>query len=229
MSKLDYVFDLGGSIVNSGELDAQSLKAFERFCSGYVARGRRLAIIVGGGHITRVYQNFLREHFNPSDEDLDMIGIRPTKLNAELIRIMLSKYAYPRVLESPEESIENPDAYQVFIFSGWKPGWSTDYVSVLVAKRFGVDRVFSLTNIRGVYAKENGKLDLKKVLPRLTWDEYEKMIDKKWTPGTKVPFDPVATREAKRSHIKVVILPGKDLPNVANCLEERSFSGTVIS
>lgn len=229
MSKLDYVFDLGGSVVNPGELDAEFLKAFERFCAGYITKRKRFAIIVGGGHITRAYQQFLREHFSPSDDDLDMIGIRPTKLNAELIRIILSRYAYPGVLESPEEKIEKPDGYKVFIFSGWKPGWSTDYVSVLIAKRFGVNKIFSLTNIRGVYPKENGRLNPKKVMPLLTWDEYEGMIDKAWKPGAKVPFDPIATSEAKRSHIQVAILPGKNLPNVVNCIEGRSFSGTIIS
>lgn len=229
MSKIDFVIDLGGSIVNAGELDAKFLKEFAHFCSEHTSEGKKFAIIVGGGHLTRVYQNFLREHFHPSDEDLDVIGIRPTKLNAELVRIVLKEHAYPVVLESPEEEIEESGEHQIFVFSGWKPGWSTDYVSVLVAKRFGVDKIFSLTNIRGVYPREKGRLNPQKVIPRLSWDEYEKMIEKKWTPGGKMPFDPVATAEAKRLHLSVAIVQGKNLPNVKYAMEGKPFLGSLIS
>ena len=89
--------------------------------------------------------------------------------------------------------------------------------------------VLSLTNIRGVYPKENGVLNRKRVIPHLTWEEYEKMIDAKWIPGAKVPFDPIATKEAKVSRMIVVILSGRNLLNVKNYLEGKSFVGSIIS
>lgn len=227
--KIDYILDLGGSVVNPGILNAEFLAKFRDFVSDYAQKGKRFAIIVGGGFLARQYQQFLREHFEVSNEDLDMIGIRPTKLNAELLRIVLKKFAYPCVIESPLEPLRESERFSIFVFSGCKPGWSTDYVSVLVAKRFSVKELISLTNVQGVYPIENGRLKKGIIIPRLSWNEYEAMIDMSWTPGVKVPFDPVATKEAKKSRLRAVILYGEDLENLRNYMEEREFVGTIIS
>ncbi|MBI3335741.1 MAG: UMP kinase [Candidatus Portnoybacteria bacterium] len=226
--RIDYVLDLGGSIVNPGVLNADFLIKFRDFVFDWVKKGKRFAVIAGGGFLARQYQQFLREHFEVTDEDLDTIGIRPTKLNAELLRIILKKFAYPRVIENPLERLRTRQGFTVFVFSGWKPGWSTDYVSVLVAKRFSVKEVISLTNVRGVYPRENGLLKKEVIIPRLSWNEYEAMIDANWIPGAKVPFDPVATKEAKKSKLKAVILQGEDVENLKYYLEGREFVGTVI-
>lgn len=232
MSKvtIDYVFDLGGSVVNPGDLDASFLKLLRNFYIGQVKKGKRFALVVGGGLITRVYQNFLKDHFGVSPEDLDRVGIIPTLLNAELIRVILKAYAYPFVLESPYEKIKQSESTPIFVFSGWKfhTGWSTDYVSLLVAKRFGVKEVLSLTNIKGAYEVKRGKMQSGKVIPLLTFDEYQKMIGSEWIPGMKVPFDPIATREARQERIRAVILDGTDLENLASYLEGKEFVGTVI-
>ncbi len=229
MSKLDFVFDLGGSIVNPGKLSADFLQRFKELVIHDVKEGKTFGITVGGGTPTRVYQSFLRENFPVNNDDLDWVGIRFTRVNAELVRIMFKEYAYPMILESPEALLEYPNRYKIFIFSGWKPGWSTDYVAVLVAKRFNVKRIFSLTNIKGVHPVENGALLDGSIIPRLSWVEYEKMIAKEWIPGMRVPFDPVATKEAQREGIEVVILEGKRLLNLKNALDKKSFLGTIIS
>lgn len=231
MSKPSLVLDLGGSVVNGGKLDPSFLHKFQDFIKGYLKNGVIFYIIVGGGVITRLYQNFLQEHFTVTSVDLDMVGIRPTMLNAELIRIILKDYAYPYVLESPYERIKNEKVFNVFVFSGWrgKTGWSTDYVALSVAKRFNVQEVISLSNIKGVYNVEKGKLRRDKVIPRLTFQDYERMIAHAWAPGMKVPFDPVATKEAKKKGIRAVILEGTNLDNVKRYLEGKEFLGTIIS
>lgn len=227
-SKLDYIIDLGGSIVNGGSLESSFLKDFSELVKEYISKGKSFGVIVGGGALCREYQNVLKEHFTINNEDLDTIGIRATKLNAELVRCMLKEYAYPRVLETPHDEIEEGD-FRVIVFSGWKTGWSTDYVSALVAKRFENKEVISLSNIAGVYKKEGGVLKEGEILPRLLWDEYEAMSEREWTPGMKLPFDPVATRFAKENAMTVVVLDGRNLQNARNYLEGRAFKGTVIS
>lgn len=227
LSKLDYVLDLGGSVVNPGTLNEAFLSLFQKFISDYVARGKSFGIVVGGGYIARTYQDFLRQQGNISDDDLDWIGIKATKINAEFVRIILARWAYPRVLESPEESIEGGEA-GVLVFSGWKPGWSTDYVAVLVAKRFSCRAIISMSNTKGVYAVEDDVVQDGQLLPRLSWDEYEKMAGSQWVPGMKVPFDPVATKEAKAQGLCVVALLGEDLENIRNYLEGKECIGTII-
>jgi len=229
MSKIDFVLDVGGSMVNPGRISKTFLQGFQKLIIDYIKGGKRFAIVVGGGFLTRVYQNFLRNHFTVNNYDLDAIGIRPTRLNAELVRIILKPYAYPVVLESPEAALEDAARFSVFVFSGWKPGWSTDYVAVCIAKRFGISKVISLSNINGVYRVEDGKLEKDVILSRLRWQDYERIIGKQWIPGMKVPFDPVATTEAKREGMEVAVMSGKDLRNIRNFFEGKSFRGTLIS
>jgi len=229
LSKLDCVLDLGGSVVNPGKLNETFLSLFQKFISDYVAQGKFFGIVVGGGYIARSYQDFLRAHFEATNDDLDRVGIRTTKLNAELVRAILKSHAYSRVLENPDEPLSNEPQARVFVFSGWKPGWSTDYVAALVAKRFGVKEVVSLSNTVGVYEVMQGKVQEGKLIRQLSWSEYEAMIQSEWTPGMKVPFDPIATKEAKAQGLSVVALLGENLENVRNYLEGREFVGTVIS
>jgi len=260
---LDLVIDLGGSLLYSdGELDVLFLKRMAQFIREESA-GKRIAIVVGGGKVCRDYQESARRLLVPvrrakkagSQEkefarELDLIGVAATKLNAELFRAVLGDIAYPKVLESPHEPIEEYersesaaqagyersesaaqagfDRHRVFFFSGWKPGWSTDFVAVLIAKRFGIKKVISLSNIKGVYPVENGKLKRGKTLERLGWDEYERFVGSEWIPGMKIPFDPIATNEAKREHMEVVVMSGRDLGNIRNFLDGKPFTGTVI-
>lgn len=229
----DHVFDLGGSLLyKRGSLDIPFLSRFTQFIASYKSLGR-VAIVIGGGKICRDYQNAARRVLGDSalnlDRELDWIGVASTKLNASLLKALLSAIAYPHVLESPHAKIEELGTYNVFLFSGWKPGWSTDYVSVLVAKRFGVDTVLSLSNIKGVYRKEGEHIKRGDVISTLTWVEYERMIDSQWHPGMKVPLDPVATKKAKEEGLRVVVMSGKSFSNLSRFLSGKSFMGTVIS
>jgi len=229
LSKLDYVLDLGGSIVNPGTLNEGFLLGFQTLIKEYIALGKTFGIIVGGGAIARQYQEFLRTHFETAGEDLDRVGVRATKLNNELVRIILKKFAYPKLLEKPNEILSQAGEYKVLVFSGWKTGWSTDYIAVLIAKRFGVGEILSLSNIKGVYAFKDGKPQEDQLIPQLSWQEYEAMIASEWTPGMKVPFDPVATKQAKDDKLTVFILDGRDQANVKQCLNGQPFVGTTIS
>jgi len=43
-----------------------------------------------------------------------------------------------------------------------------------------------------------------------------------------LPFDPVASKEAEKSKLKVVIMKGTDLDNFKNFLEKKEFKATII-
>lgn len=228
MSKPAYVIDLGGSIVNGGTLNAAFLMEFKALLCDYVVKGATFYIIVGGGAIARAYQDFSREQLNADNHDLDWLGIRATRINAELVRVVCKEWSYGKVLKSPDADIKESEA-GVFVFAGWKPGWSTDYVSVLVAKRCGIKEVLSLSNIKGVYEVKDGRVKEGALIPQLSWEEYETIVGSEWTPGMRIPFDPVATKEAKAQGIKVVILDGENISNVRKFFDRQAFVGTVIS
>ncbi|PIV45074.1 MAG: hypothetical protein COS25_01665, partial [Candidatus Nealsonbacteria bacterium CG02_land_8_20_14_3_00_37_10] len=70
------------------------------------------------------------------------------KLNAYLLKIILGKEALSIILNNPYKKTKRELLKKsVVIASGWKPGWSTDYVTVLMAERFGVKTIINASNI----------------------------------------------------------------------------------
>ena len=55
------------------------------------------------------------------------------------------------------------------------------------------------------------------------------MIPRRWSPGLRLPVDPVAARLAKRKKIKVIVANGKDLMNFEKILDGCKFKGTTLS
>lgn len=118
--------------------------------------------------------------------------------------------------------------HKIVIAAGTRPGWSTDYVAIMLAKRFGAKRVIVAGTYDSVYDKDFEKYPDAKKLPKLTWKHYRKLIAKKWSPGYRAPIDPVAARTAKRYGIRVDVVKAESLANFARCIDEKKFEGSVI-
>jgi len=215
------VFSVGGSIINQNKINLEFLREFKDFCFDIINNKEKIAIITGGGSVAREYQKAAREFNIDNNNILDKLGIKATKINAELLLSILGDLAYNTVLETPNDDID--ENKQILIFSGWKPGWSTDYVSVRVSERFNAKRIFNLTNISKVYNKEKQNVD------KLTWNEYLEIIENDWKPGMNTPFDPVASKKARDLGISVFVLKGTDLYNLKQAIKGQKFNGTIIS
>lgn len=224
------VVSLGGSLIVPPEgIDTEFLKKFNVFIRSKIADGkRRFFIICGGGRTTRIYQAAAKEVMgNVPSDDLDWLGIHPTRLNAALLRTIFKDVAYFRVIKHYDQF--DPVDKPVAIMSGWKPGWSTDYCAVLAAEKYGAKTVLNLSNVDMVYDKDPKMFSDAKPMDKISWADYRKMTGDKWEPGANWPFDPVASKRAHELEIKVIILNGKDLENVDKALEGKEFVGTVIS
>ena len=219
------VLSLGGSLVCPEEIDIEFLKKFRDFILKWVQKGKKFVILVGGGKTARKYQKTARE-FGAKDEQLDWIGIWATILNAQLVRSLFGKIALKKVLTDPSKKIKVKK--KIIVFGGWKPGRSTDYDSVLVAKNFGAERVINLSNIDFVYDKDPKKFKDAKPLERISFDELFKIIGKKWTPGANLPFDPEAVKLAKREKIKIIVLNGRNFKNLEKVFLGKKFVGTIV-
>ena len=114
------------------------------------------------------------------------------------------------------------------IAAGWKPGCSTDYDAMILVRDYKAAALINMSNIEWVYTKDPNKFADAQPIKKLSWYEYENMIDRKWSPGINIPFDPVATKMAKDINCTVYII-GKDLNNLNSLLEGQDFKGTVIS
>lgn len=221
------IMSLGGSIIVPKEIQIKFLKNFKNFILKFLRKNYKFIIVTGGGNVCREYQKAAAAITKVSDEDKDWIGIHATRLNAHLIRTIFKKEAYPVVLDNPFKQI-NGKKYKLFIASGWRPGWSTDYDAVLLAERFEADKIINASNIDYVYDKDIARYKNAKPIADISWTEYRKIIGFEWKPGMKAPIDPIAARLASKLKMTVIVTKGTNLKNLENILLDKKFTGTVI-
>lgn len=222
------VISLGGSIIVPGEIQVEFLKKFKEFILKFLQKDYRFIIVAGGGAIARNYQKAAAQITSLTNEDKDWLGIHATRLNAHLLRTIFKNEAYPTVLDNPHKEIDGKN-FKVFVASGWRPGWSTDYDAVLLAKRFKASKIINASNIDYIYDKDPNKFKDAQLLKQIVWSDYLKIAGTKWTPGMNVPFDPIASKIAKNSKMTVIFTKGTDLQNLENILTNKQFKGTIIS
>jgi len=223
------VISLGGSlVVPNGGIDTGYIAEFNSFIRKKIAGGWRFFIVVGGGATARRYIEAARQVTSEiSDWDLDYLGIHTTELNAHFMRTIFRDIAHERVIHNYEKKIENLKEPLV-IAAGWKPGCSTDYDAMLLVRDYNAAALINMSNIEWVYDKDPNKFHNAEIIEKINWENFEKLIDKTWSPGSNIPFDPVATKLAKKLSCTVYII-GKNLDNLNDLLSGRKFKGTVIS
>ena len=222
------IISVGGSlVVPNGGIDHQFLKDFKALIMRHLKNGWRFVIVVGGGGTARQYQEAARKVGKLTRDDLDWLGIHSTRLNGHLMRTVFRDVAHPIMIKNPTGPLQKWTK-PVLVAAGWKPGWSTDDVATRLAKRLKSPVVVNLSNIDYVYNKDPNKHTDAEAICDITWKEFRKMVGNDWDPGMNVPFDPVASRLAHHSGIRVAILNGKNLKNLDGLLKGQRFAGTVI-
>lgn len=223
------VISLGGSLViPNGGMDTKFLSGFNHFIREKIANNWRFFIVVGGGATARHYIEEAKNIVGDiTDWDLDYLGIHATRLNAHLIRTIFQDIAHPRIVANYDKKINNL-RQPLVVAAGWKPGFSTDYCAVILGRDYNANIIINMSNITSVYDKDPNKFSDAKPLHNLTWEEFEKLVGTKWSPGSNLPFDPMATKLSQELGLTVYVV-GKSLDNLDKILCGRDFLGTVIS
>ncbi len=225
MMEKTIVMSLGGSVIVPDKIDVDFLKKFKKTINEYSDKGYKFVIICGGGKIARDYQKAASQISKQSNDYLDWLGIHATKINAWLMKAVFGKDAEKMIVDDPRKKVSF--TRKVLIAGGWKPGWSTDYDAVLLAKNIGVKAIINMSNIDYLYDKDPKKYNNAKKIKSISWKQYRKISGNKWEAGLSKPFDPVAAKEAEKSNLKVFII-GKDLKNFEKLLQNKKFDGTTI-
>lgn len=219
------IISLGGSLIVPDNIDVEFLKGFKAVIEKHIKKGNKFVIICGGGKTARKYQESASEISNVSSKDMDWLGIMATRLNAHLVKTAFGSNAEEMIVHDPTQKMDFRK--NIIIAAGWKPGWSTDYDAVLLAKQLKAGQIINMSNIDYVYDKDPRKFSGAIPIKSISWKDFRKMIGSKWTAGLNAPFDPVAAKEAEKLRLKVAII-GKNLENLDNCLEGKEFKGTII-
>ena len=214
------VISLGGSVIVPDKVDNTFLKKFKSLIKKYPKN--KFVIICGGGKLARNLQKEAKKLEKTTDRDLDWLGIYATRINALTLKNVLNIKG--KIISNPNDKIEFKE--NILVGGGWKPGFSTDYDAVLIAKNIGADILINMTNVDYVYDKDP-KLKDAKPIKEVKWKGLRKIVGNKWEPGLNMPFDPIASKEAEKLKMKVIII-GNDLKNLGNVLDGKKFKGTLI-
>ncbi|MES2060102.1 MAG: UMP kinase [Patescibacteria group bacterium] len=226
-NKAPIVISVGGSLIVPEEINIYFLSELKKLIDSKVKKGERFIIITGGGKTARNYQSAGKAITKLRSSDVDWLGIHSTRLNSQLVKTILLPHTEEVVVHDPHADIvfKKP----VLIAAGWKPGWSTDYDAVLLAKRFGAKKLINLSNIDYVYDHDPRTHKNAVKIEQISWKNFRALIPKKWDPGLNSPFDPVASREAEKIKLSVAIINGQKIEEIEKFLSDKEFVGTLIN
>ncbi len=229
------ILSVGGSIVVPNKPDTEFLAQFISMTKEWLSKdnNHRLILVIGGGAPARIYQQAYQEilkltnkQTEQNNTNADWIGIMATRLNAQLLKALYGNLCEQDVIYNPTEKKEFTG--RVLIASGWKPGFSTDNDAVLLAEQYKADTVINLSNIEKVYTDDPKTNPEAKAIDDILWSDFRKIVGDEWLPGKNTPFDPIASKKAQELKLSVICAGGKNIENIKNILEDKTFIGTKI-
>lgn len=221
--KKNIVISLGGSLIAPSKIDKKFLQNFRKLILKNLSK-YNFIIVTGGGNVARDFQKSGRE-LKISESGLDWLGIDVSRVNARLVYFLLEKYSNPDLLFEPKKV---NFVYPINLAGGWKPGRSTDFVACELARKNNIKTVINLSNIDYAYNKDPKKFKSATKITETNWKDFQKIVGTKWHPGLNLPFDPIATKLAKKHKLEVVILNGRKTANISNFLANKAYKGTII-
>lgn len=229
-SKEKVVVSIGGSIVAPPNLDTTYIDSLARLLVD-LAKDRKIFCVTGGGWIARQYIEAARQ-FGAAEEELDLIGIAATRMNAQLLIAALSKYTdVPvRPLSSVDATVESSEGYAISVMGGTYPGHSTDFVGVELAIKAGAVRFINATNVDGIYSADPNLVATAEMYREVSIDSLIKMMGVEWKmAGTKTVIDGPALKLIRDKRVPTFVVNGRNLPEFAKAMQGQPFHGTRVT
>lgn len=225
------IFSLGGSIIVPKNVDLLFLKKFKKFLLK-ISKKRKVVIVTGGGRTARNYIMAL-EKAGSSVRERNIIGIECTRLNALLLTTFLAKIANPSIPVTTKEFLSFYKKFRIIVTGGGLEeshlGTTSDGTTAFITEKLKVKEFINLTNVNGVYNKDPKTHKDARLIKKLSYKEFEKLMDKiKEKPGQHFILDSYALKIIKKNKIRVAILNGRNLKNLNNYLNGKKFIGSVI-
>lgn len=223
------VISLGGSITFKETINVKFLKSFIGLLKKH-SKKKKFIVVIGGGRISRNYQEAADALRRLSDEEKDWLGIWATRANAFFLRSIFGKIADPRIIDRRRKISKLK--YPITIASGWTPGRSTDFVALALARDFGLKEAIFAGKPAFVYDYVYKPFKTMPTSARpfreLTWSAYRRLIPETWSPGAHAPVDPTAASFAAKEGMTAIVINGANIKNFNNLLQGKTFQGTII-
>lgn len=226
------VLKIGGSLLSKNENAIFDFEYMSRLKDSLLAiPDINYLLIFGGGFAATQYQDFLRENNITDHRSLDWAGLSINSHHATLGRIVIGEDAQEEVLSGKlvEEGGTIEFNNRIICAGGAVPGHSGDGVACKLAIRCKSQDIFILKNVDGVYTANPNEDKNAVRIDSMTWDEYFEVIGpREYEPKIALPVDPATARLAQSNNIRIHILGGEDLDNVANALKGLDCKSTRI-
>ena len=195
-------------------------------------------IIIGGGALAGKKQS---EEPNADNDRKDWLGIEATWENAQYVidRFQSSgvEKVCPEVVKDPTHKVSG---YRIYFAGGWKPGNSTDYVTMTLAVTYSAEKVIKISDFEVVkdlsplkvkdLTKEERNLELNKAkdLHQATWQKMVDLVGIKWVPGLNTPLDPLAAKLGfEHNQMTLYICRESELNKILSG-DMAHFAGTIV-
>lgn len=199
------VFALGGSVLT------ENLDSLEKYGKAFDSFNEQIVVVTGAG---KLKENILAAEDLANQSELDMIGIKATRLNAETLKAAMN--SHPKTPETPEEVREIASTGKNFVMGGMVPGYSTDAVAATVTELLEAE-LYIATSIDGVYTKDPEE-DGAERLEEISVQKLRSMIQGNSGAGNYELIDSTALEIIERSRIKTKVFYGEP-KNIENLRE----------
>jgi uridylate kinase len=211
---LKAVLRIGGSVLGSPP-SAKVVNAYADVITDLNYEGHSIAVIVGGGEVSRQYIRSASE-MGLSSYQQDTVAIHASRLNARLVAMKLGGVS--SVPTSIDGMLQRLARNRVAVMGGLKPGITTDTVAALVAQKWRADILVKASDQSGIYTEDPRTNKKAKKLDRITYERMKQILGGSHRPGIHSIVDPVAVDYLIESRVKLVVLNGADARGVIRAI-----------
>ncbi len=205
--------------------DAMLLEGYADAVSQLTAEGNSVAVVVGGGTVSRKYIDSARR-LGLSSYQQDTIAIHASRLNARLMAMKLGGVS--SIPTSIEGLLQRLARNRVAVMGGLRPGITTDTVAALLAASWRADLLIKGSDQEGIYTSDPRINKRAKKLDKISHDELSEIIGGSHKPGIHSIIDPIAVERLLESRVKLIVLNGFEPKNVLKAARGTKI-GTLVS
>ncbi len=218
------VLRIGGSVLGSPP-SAKVVNAYAGVISDLNFEGHSVAVVVGGGEISREYIRSAAD-MGLSSYQQDTVAIHASRLNARLVAMKLGGVS--SVPTSIDGMLQRLARNRVAVMGGLKPGITTDTVAAIVAQKWRADILVKASDQNGIYTDDPRKDKKAKKLDRITYEKMKQILGGSHRPGIHSIVDPVAVDQLIESRVRLVVLNGADARGVIKAIHGEKI-GTLVT
>lgn len=220
------VVSIGGSVLVPNKNDSAYIDSLSKMLKK-ASEDVEIVVVCGGGNISRYYSKIGME-LGATTEQLDLMGIATTRINAQLLNIALGEYSIDKVPTTVEECVKERRKGKIPVMGGTEPGHTTDGVAAAIAESIKADRIVNASNVDGVYTDDPRKNPKARKIGNMIIGELKRIVYDKHEACKSCVFDPVGVDIAMRAGVDILMVNGRDIDELRNAILGKDIKGTYV-